>query len=118
ALSHLHQHGLVHRDIKPSNILFVNGVPKLGDIGLVTDAGDTQSIVGTEGYLPPEGPGTVQADIYSLGKVLYEISTGMDRRRFAALPEELWSWPDRTEVIEFNEIILRACAKDPGQRYT
>ncbi len=34
ALEHLHQHGLVHRDIKPSNIIFVNGVPKLADIGL------------------------------------------------------------------------------------
>src|ERR1044071_9245838 len=82
ALAHLHKHGLVHRDIKPSNVIFVNGVPKLGDIGLVTEAGDTQSIVGTEGYIPPEGPGTPQADIFSLGKVLYEISTGMDRFRF------------------------------------
>ena len=85
----MHKHGLVHRDIKPSNVIFVNGVPKLGDIGLVTEAGDTQSIVGTEGYIPPEGPGTPQADIFSLGKVLYEISTGLDRRRFAELPEDL-----------------------------
>jgi len=89
----LHQHGLVHRDIKPSNVLFVNGVPKLGDIGLVTETGDTHSIVGTEGYLPPEGPGAPQADIFSLGKVLYEISTGMDRRRFSELPEDLRLWP-------------------------
>jgi serine/threonine protein kinase/Tfp pilus assembly protein PilF len=117
ALAHLHGQGLVHRDIKPSNIIFVNGVAKLGDIGLVTDSGDTQSIVGTEGYLPPEGPGTPQADLYSLGKVLYEISTGLDRRRFAALPEDSWNWPDRDPLMEFNEIVLRACAKDPAQRY-
>src|SRR5262245_38356467 len=117
ALTHLHQHGLVHRDIKPSNVIFVNGVPKLGDIGLVTEAGDTQSIVGTEGYIPPEGPGTPQADIFSLGKVLYEISTGLDRRRFAELPEDLRSWPDRNAVVEFNEILLKACAKDPDRRY-
>ena len=58
ALAHLHKQGLVHRDIKPSNIIFVKGRPKLADIGLVTDAGDAQSIVGTEGYLAPEGPGT------------------------------------------------------------
>jgi serine/threonine protein kinase len=117
ALAHLHEQDLVHRDIKPSNIIFVNGVAKLGDIGLVTDSGDTQSIVGTEGYLPPEGPGTPQADLYSLGKVLYEISTGLDRRRFAALPKDSWTWPDRDQLMEFNEIVLRACAKDPAQRY-
>jgi len=117
ALGHLHEQGLVHRDIKPSNVIFVNGVAKLGDIGLVTDAGDTQSIVGTEGYLPPEGPGTPQADLYSLGKMLYEISTGMDRRRFAELPDDVWTWPDSKAVIEFNEIVLKACAKDPAQRY-
>ena len=80
ALTHLHEQGLVHRDIKPSNIIFVKGVAKLSDIGLVTEAGDTQSIVGTEGYLPPEGPGTPQADLFSLGKVLYEAVTGLDRR--------------------------------------
>jgi serine/threonine protein kinase/tetratricopeptide (TPR) repeat protein len=117
ALAHLHQHGLVHRDIKPSNVVFVNGVPKLGDIGLVTEAGDTQSIVGTEGYLPPEGPGTVQADIFSLGKVLYEAVTGLDRRKFPALPDDLATMPERRALLEFNEILLKACAHDPRLRY-
>jgi len=117
ALSHLHEQGLVHRDIKPSNIIYVNGVAKLGDIGLVTEAGDTQSIVGTEGYLPPEGPGTPQADLFSLGKVLYEAVTGLDRRQLPRLPDDLRTWPDAPQVFEFNEIVLRACAKDPAQRY-
>src|SRR5205823_3967670 len=45
ALDHLHSHGLIHRDIKPSNVIFVNGVPKLADIGLVTDVGATISYV-------------------------------------------------------------------------
>ncbi|HKS38053.1 MAG TPA: serine/threonine-protein kinase, partial [Verrucomicrobiae bacterium] len=70
ALQHLHKHGLIHRDIKPSNIIFVNGIPKIADIGLVAEVGAAKSLVGTEGFIPPEGPGTVQADIYSLGKVL------------------------------------------------
>jgi serine/threonine protein kinase len=89
ALAHLHEHGLVHRDIKPSNIIFVGGRPKLGDIGLVTQTAvgdDTRSIVGTEGYLAPEGPGTPQADLFALGKVLYEALTGLDRRQFPACP--------------------------------
>jgi serine/threonine protein kinase len=116
ALAHLHRHGLVHRDIKPSNILFVNGVPKLGDIGLVTQAGDTQSIVGTEGYIPPEGPGTEQADIFSLGMVLYETSTGMDRRRYPELPPNLQPWPGDS-FAAFNRILLRASARDSARRF-
>ena len=50
-------------------------------IGLVAVSGQN-SFVGTEGYIPPEGPGTPRADIFSLGKVLYEISTGKDRLDF------------------------------------
>ncbi len=117
ALNHLHRNCLVHRDIKPSNVIFVKGIAKLGDIGLVTEAGDTQSIVGTEGYLPLEGPGTPTADIFSLGKVLYEISTGLDRRRFPELPPEMRSWTDYGDAIQFNEIVLRSCATVAPQRY-
>ncbi len=117
ALEHLHRHGLVHRDIKPSNIVFVNGIPKLADIGLVALAEATMSFVGTEGYLPPEGPGTVQADLFSLGKVLYEISTGHDRQQFPELPTGITELPDRAALAEFNEVLLRACAPDVKQRY-
>ena len=63
ALEHLHSHGLIHRDIKPANVIFVNGMPKLADIGLVASVDATCSFVGTEGYLPPEGPGSPQADL-------------------------------------------------------
>lgn len=117
ALEHLHKHGLVHRDIKPSNIVFVNGIPKLADIGLVARAEATISFVGTEGFLPPEGPGTRQADIFSLGKVLYEISTGHDRHQFPELPTNIVELPDRADLSELNEVLLKACHRDPKARY-
>ena len=77
ALDHLHAQQLVHRDIKPANIIYVNGVPKFADVGLVTDLaepGHPASAVGTEGYIPPEGPGTAAADVYALG-ALREAAT-------------------------------------------
>jgi WD40 repeat protein len=117
ALEHLHKHGLVHRDIKPSNIVFVNGIPKLADIGLVARAEATMSFVGTEGFIPPEGPGTRQADIYSLGKVLYELSTGYDRQQFPELPTNIADLPDRPLLGELNEVLIKACHRDPAQRY-
>src|ERR1039458_4329788 len=117
ALEHLHANGLVHRDIKPSNIIFVNGEPKLADIGLVTAIDEAQSLVGTAGYIPPEGPGTPQADLYSLGKVLYEIAFGKDRQEFPQLPPDLQSHPEYTALLELNEIILKACEPDPHLRY-
>src|SRR5207249_2113219 len=117
ALDHLHQHGLIHRDIKPSNVIFVHGVPKLAAIGLVTDVGATVSCVGTEGFLPPEGPGTPQADVYSLGKVLYEISTGHDRMDFPELPTFADVTAEKDHLLELNLIFLRACQNDVRKRY-
>ncbi|HEY5915211.1 MAG TPA: protein kinase [Verrucomicrobiae bacterium] len=117
ALQHLDQHGLVHRDIKPSNIIFVGSKPKLADIGLVTNIDEAHSLVGTVGYIPPDGAGTPQADLYSLGKVLYEAAFGKQAAEFPQLPADLPSRPEHRRLLELNEIIARACASRPEDRY-
>src|SRR5262249_50287334 len=110
-------HGLVHRDIKPSNIVFVKGMPKLADIGLVTSVDATRSFVGTDGYIPPEGPGTPRGDLYSPRKVFYQCVTGKDRPDFPELPTDWRTRADFDQLLEFNEILIRACDADPQQRY-
>ena len=117
ALGHLHRARLVHRDIKPSNIIFVGGVAKLADIGLVAAAAEGGSYVGTEGYIPPEGAGTFGADIYSLGKVLYEAGTGKDRAHFPALPADAADLAASVGLMELNAVWLKACATAPADRY-
>ena len=76
-------------------------------------------IVGTEGFVPPEGPGTAKADIYSLGMVLYELSTGKDRLDFPELPDNLaLSSSQRRDWQALNQIICRCCTHDEKQRYS
>jgi serine/threonine protein kinase len=104
ALAFLHEQGLVHRDIKPSNIVFVDGCPKLADIGLVAAADETLSFVGTEGYIPPEGPGTPAADVYSLGKVLSEVISRSGRDK-------------APEARSLRAVIEQACARNLADRY-
>ncbi|MBI4657795.1 MAG: protein kinase [Verrucomicrobia bacterium] len=116
ALSHLHKHRLVHRDIKPSNIIFVNGVPKLADIGLVVQL-DQSISGGSPGYIPPEGPGTPQADVFSLGKVIYELCTGKDRFDFPELPTDLDKMEDGPTLVSLSDVLAKACAEDVRQRY-
>lgn len=116
ALETLHARGLAHRDIKPSNIIFIDSVPKLADIGLVAATGQ-RSFVGTEGYVPPEGPGTPEADVFSLGKLLYEVSTGKDRLEFPEIDSQLTARPDRQDLLRLNQVLLKACANKPEDRY-
>lgn len=116
ALANLHEQGLLHRDLKPSNIIFVRGVPKLADIGLIAEMSEANSYVGTEGYIAPEGPNSPGGDIYSLGKVLYEISTGKDRQDF---PEPMTTVEEGERELfkELNAIILKAAHPDAAARY-
>jgi serine/threonine protein kinase len=106
ALAFLHQQALLHRDIKPSNIIFVKGQPKLADIGLVAGADETHSFVGTEGYIPPEGPGTPAADVFSLGKVLSEL-----------LAQTTFSGAAESATPPIRHVIERACARKLDLRY-
>jgi len=120
ALGHLHSLRLIHRDIKPANIIFSEGAPKLADIGLVTEVGTTgrdTSFVGTEGYIPPEGPGQPSADVYALGLLLYEALTGLPRSRFPALPDDALQRADADLLLALNDIILKACAPDVAERF-
>jgi CHASE2 domain-containing sensor protein len=133
ALQYLHDQKLVHRDIKPSNIVFVtpphaegqtkpSTQPKLADVGCVGEARlpkDVTTWIGTEYYMPsrPEPPGTVQADVYALGKVLFVISTGCHPQEFPIPPETLVEQTGEPTFMRLNPIILKACEPDSGKRY-
>ena len=87
-LEHLHNADVIHRDIKPDNIIFVDGVAKLSDIGLLDTATHTLSLVGTQDFVPPEyllgdakNP-TPEIDLYALGKTLYCAFSGNDANQF------------------------------------
>ena len=116
-LGELHRHGLVHRDVKPGNIIYVSGRAKLADIGLVAAEGEGRTFVGTEGYIPPEGPGSPGADLYALGVALYEASTGLPPERFPEVPPEWFIGTENDQALELHEVILRACEGQREHRY-
>jgi serine/threonine-protein kinase len=137
ALVTAHAAGLTHRDVKPQNILVGAGDrPFLADFGLTKGIGDTAltragEFVGTIDYTAPEQirgqPATGAADVYSLGAVLYECLTGalpFARPTDAAVMYAHLSEPpplvteERPELPPaLDEVICRAMAKDPEERY-
>ena len=136
-LSVAHDSYLIHRDIKPQNILILdNGLIKITDFGIAvamnaTQLTQTNSVMGSVHYLPPEqasGKGaTLQSDIYSIGILMYELLTGKlpfkgDNAVEIALkhlkepmPSIKDEEPDIPQSIE--NIILKATAKNPKNRY-
>jgi tetratricopeptide (TPR) repeat protein len=86
-------------------------------VGLVTLATEARSFVGTEGFIAPEGPGTSQADLYSLGIVLYVISTGKSHQDFPEPLSDLAAQRDHIQRLEFDAIVYKACQAEPAERY-
>ena len=141
ALDSAHKRGLVHRDVKPHNVL----VEQLGrgehiyltDFGLTKDLGsrgtltEPGALMGTIGFAAPEqlkgDPVDARADVYSLGCVLFNVLTGRPpypRSRPEAVIYAHLDAPPPTvsDVIpglspRFDEIIARALAKSPGDRF-
>lgn len=120
ALRYLHSKQLIHRDIKPANIIFVNGVAKLADVGLVTHIAEARrdpKQLGTEGFTPPEGPGTPWADVYSLGKVLCEA--GLGPAALQGLPVDLGGLDarEREQLQLLSEVFFKAAHDELSGRY-
>ncbi len=116
ALAELQKRHVVHRDVKPGNILFFKGKAVLADVGLLADARETASLVGTPGYAPPEGIGSAGGDVFGLGKTLWRISTGRPPAD-ASLPPCAEAEVESPFFWQWLALLARATARDPAMRH-
>ena len=136
-MTHAHNSYIIHRDLKPQNIMIKDdGQIKITDFGIAmalnaTQLTQTNSVMGSVHYLPPEqasGKGcTIKSDIYSMGIIFYELLTGSLPFRGEnaveialkhmrdPLPDLREENPSIPQSIE--NIILKSTAKNPKNRY-
>ncbi|MDX6613523.1 MAG: eukaryotic-like serine/threonine-protein kinase [Blastocatellia bacterium] len=135
ALEHAHEKKIVHRDLKPANILLSGTTAKLADLGLAlperaSRISQVGMIVGTAAYMAPEQAlGKTldgRADLYALGVMLYELTTGrvpflgdplatISQHLHAPVVPPRVLRPELPRALE--AVILRLLAKDPAQRF-